>query len=85
MNKPVKIKTIFDGKVAIAEHRLEKYKDIGLTFECNGEYMHLSPKDLKTKGKDGDTMFRDKWDKDKLYKLIYFEWKPNQLQPKLIE
>jgi len=73
--KPIQVKTIFNGQIAFPE----KYYYPAQIVKCGSEYMSLNGK----KPTGYSEYMDDKFGRGK-YRLVYFDWKPDDIQPKLL-
>ena len=84
----VRVRTIWLGKVGIPDKYVNQARDTfeDLYFYKGNEYMIIpfNAIDSSIVGKT-ETPFRDKFRKDKLYYLIYFNWSPSTKQQVLFK
>jgi len=77
--KKIKVKKLWNNCVSVRDYDIEKAKEQGgLIIEFEGEKMMLSKEGLE-KGKPSGVKVRSKWG-NKIYELIDFEWKPQQIK-----
>ena len=81
----IKIKSIWQGKIAFRDKYLKEGLEKGLIIEYQNKIMTLSKDEVKTKmvGKS-DKPFFDRYSNE-LHYLVYYYWKPDDAnQQKLI-
>ena len=74
--RKIKIKTIWQGKVAIRDKQLDEAWGQRLLFVHGNEKMIINPGEIKKKivGKS-KIPFRDRYSREQHY-LVYFKWQP---------
>ena len=82
----IKIKSVWQGKIGIRDKYVNQAlrKKEGLEITCQGEFMIIPTEKIEEKitGKSKEH-FKDKFSEEWHY-LIYFNWKPNNKQGKLL-
>jgi len=82
----IKVKSTWQGKVGIRDKYVNQAirEKQGLDISCQGEFMIIPAEKVKEKmiGKS-QKHFKDKFSEEWHY-LIYFNWKPNNRQGKLL-
>ena len=85
MNKPIKVKTIFMGKIAINQKfcdRAVKEKE-DLYIKVGNDLMVIRWNEIDMLGKLSRKTYLDKFSNN-FYRLIYFDWQPKEVQETLL-
>lgn len=81
----VKVKTIWQGQVGVAEKYLDEAKKTNqsLVISHGDSLMEIPHQDLAGRVAGYSEWFSDRWGRGK-YRLVYFDWKPTERQASLL-
>lgn len=81
----IKVRSVWQGKIGVHSKYYEEAvkKKVGLTIQCDNEYMFLTPEQVEKPVAQSKELFRDSYNKT-FYRLVYYRWKPTLGQQKLL-